>query len=77
MKRLLLFLIRIYQQTLSPDYGWFKEAHPYGHCRFSPSCSQYAKEAVEVKGVIRGLGLTIWRILRCNPWNRGGLDQVK
>ena len=77
MRRLITFLISVYQCTLSPDHGWFRHGHPYGHCRFSPSCSQYAKEAVERKGVARGLGFTIWRVLRCNPWNRGGFDPVK
>jgi len=46
-------------------------------CRFYPSCAVYAKEAVEKKGVVRGLALGIWRVLRCNPFSRGGYDPVK
>lgn len=77
MKQVILFLIRLYQATLSPDHGWLKAAHPYGHCRFYPSCSQYAQEAINKKGVIAGAGLALWRVLRCNPWNKGGIDLVK
>ncbi|MBO7089165.1 MAG: membrane protein insertion efficiency factor YidD [Lentisphaeria bacterium] len=45
-------------------------------CRFTPTCSQYAIEAVRVHGILRGLALSFWRILRCNPWCRGGFDPV-
>ncbi len=68
MKKLVIWLIRFYQKYISPLSA--------PCCRFSPSCSQYGIEAVERFGVIRGLGLTIWRILRCNPWNPGGFDPV-
>ena len=77
MKSLILFLINIYQRTVSPDHGWFKATHPYGHCRFYPSCSEYTKEAVDKKGIVAGLSLAIWRVLRCNPWSRGGIDPVR
>lgn len=46
-------------------------------CRFVPSCSQYAIEAVEKHGVVRGGGMAIWRILRCHPFSRGGYDPVR
>lgn len=45
-------------------------------CRFNPTCSQYALDALRERGVIVGLGLTIWRILRCNPFGKGGYDPV-
>ncbi len=45
-------------------------------CRFSPTCSEYAAEAVEKRGVARGLGLALWRLLRCHPFSRGGYDPV-
>jgi putative membrane protein insertion efficiency factor len=45
-------------------------------CRFRPSCSRYAQEAVLQRGPLRGLGLAIWRVLRCGPWSRGGYDPV-
>ena len=46
------------------------------NCRFEPTCSAYAARAVRVHGPIRGTGLAIWRLLRCNPWNPGGHDPV-
>jgi hypothetical protein len=60
--------IRGYQATLS---GWLG-----GQCRFAPTCSQYAIEAIDRFGAVRGLGMAAWRILRCNPYGRGGLDPV-
>ncbi|GAC1304282.1 MAG: hypothetical protein NVS2B3_04710 [Vulcanimicrobiaceae bacterium] len=62
------FAIVIYQRTLSPFVG--------PTCRFYPSCSQYAKEAVLKHGPLRGVSLGIRRIARCNPWNPGGVDPV-
>jgi putative membrane protein insertion efficiency factor len=47
-----------------------------GHCRFYPSCSHYAEDAIRVHGVLRGLPLSVWRVLRCNPFGRGGPDPV-
>lgn len=61
-------LIRGYQFTVSPLLG--------ARCRFYPSCSEYAIQAIETQGVLRGTGLAAWRILRCNPWNHGGVDFV-
>jgi putative membrane protein insertion efficiency factor len=68
MRTILAALIAIYQRTISPLLG--------SHCRFYPSCSQYAKEAVLKHGVLRGTRLAIARILRCHPWNPGGVDLV-
>ena len=45
-------------------------------CRYEPTCSRYAEEAIRRHGVVRGLGLAGWRLLRCNPWSRGGYDPV-
>jgi hypothetical protein len=61
-------LIRGYQQ-------WVRPAFPMA-CRFYPSCSDYALQALERHGLIRGLGLTVWRLLRCHPYHPGGLDPV-
>ena len=70
MKKLMILLIRFYQRSLSP-------MKRYTHCIFIPTCSQYAIEALEKHGVIKGSWLTIKRILRCNPFNKnGGYDPV-
>jgi len=77
LKRLVVRLIRFYQKTLSFDHSPLKAFYPHGFCRFSPSCSEYGVEAITKYGVIRGGIMTIWRIFRCNPWNKGGHDPVK
>ncbi len=71
-----LFLIRLYQRTLSPDTGWFSYRHPYGYCRFYPTCSAYAYEAIERFGILRGVARGISRLFRCHPWHEGGFDPV-
>ena len=68
IKRWVLKILKGYQRRISPSY------QPC--CRFTPTCSQYAVEAVEEWGVIRGLILAIWRVLRCNPLFRSGYDPV-
>ena len=68
MRRLIIFLIRVYQTILSPFVGQ--------HCRFYPTCSSYAVEAVEKHGAARGLWLSIRRLSRCHPWHEGGVDPV-
>ena len=68
MKKLMLALIRFYRRHISPCTP--------PSCRFSPTCSAYAVEALQRYGVIVGLGLAIWRILRCNPFCHGGYDPV-
>jgi uncharacterized protein len=78
IKKITTFLprlfIKIYQQTVSPDHGWFAPLFPPGFCRFHPSCSQYGYDAFTKYGLIKGGYLTLWRILRCNPFNPGGND---
>lgn len=68
MKRLLIGAIRLYRKTLSPFIGQ--------QCRFEPTCSHYGEEAIAKHGVLRGTILTVWRILRCGPWSKGGYDPV-
>jgi putative membrane protein insertion efficiency factor len=76
MKKLVIATIRLYQKTISPDHGWFSGGEQHV-CRFYPTCSQYTIDAIEKYGIIKGIGLGLWRILRCNPWNKGGHDPVK
>jgi uncharacterized protein len=66
--RLFKALIRGYQVTLSPFFG--------AQCRFYPTCSCYAIEAIEKHGAIKGIFLAIYRIFRCNPFSKGGIDPV-
>jgi len=75
--QILVFLIKFYQKTLSPDHGPLSIFHPHGFCRFQPSCSQYGVEAISKHGAIKGSLMLLWRLLRCNPWNKGGIDQIK
>jgi len=69
-----LWLIRFYQKTISPDHGPLKNFFQHGYCRFYPSCSEYGYQVIKKRGLILGLLKTGWRILRCNPWSKGGVD---
>ena len=72
-----IFILRIYQKTLSMDHGLLRFLKPYGACRFRPTCSEYAIQAIEKYGFLRGGSKAVWRVLRCNPWNKGGWDPLK
>lgn len=76
MKIILIHLIKLYQRTLSPDHGWFRAKWPYGYCRYQPTCSQYAIDAIEQRGALRGSILAAWRIIRCNPFAQPGVDPI-
>jgi uncharacterized protein len=65
---LMIFIVILYQKIISP---WLPAA-----CRFSPTCSHYAIEALKIHGFFRGSALTLWRVLRCHPFCRGGFDPV-
>lgn len=69
MKTLLIKLIRFYQKNISPRKG-------VGCCRFTPTCSEYAIEAIEIHGGLKGVFLAVKRILRCHPLCKGGYDPV-
>lgn len=75
-RHLVIRFIKLYQKTFSPDHGIFKRFHPLGFCRYSPTCSEYAIAAIEKYGVLKGGAKAIWRVLRCNPWSKGGFDPV-
>jgi uncharacterized protein len=77
IKEILIKLIVLYQKTLSFDHGPLRIFYPHGFCRFTPTCSQYAKEAIQKHGPLKGVLMSVWRVLRCNPWNKGGYDPVK
>ncbi len=66
--RLLAGVVRGYQLVVSPWLG--------PSCRYYPSCSSYAVDALQQHGAVRGGGLAFWRLLRCNPWSNGGVDHV-
>ena len=69
IKKIMIILIRFYQLCISPMLG--------NNCRYYPTCSQYAIEAIEKKGIIRGSWMAVKRICRCHPWHDGGYDPVK
>jgi len=68
VRMILIGCITVYRVGLS---GWLG-----GQCRFYPSCSRYAEEAIRVHGAVRGSSMALWRVLRCNPFGAGGIDQV-
>ena len=72
MKKVLLKLIRKYQKYLSPDTG-----HELKHCKYYPTCSEYAYQSIEKYGVIVGVFKGMIRVIKCNPFSKGGVDKVK
>jgi len=68
MRRILIVLIKAYRLILSPIFG--------GQCRYTPSCSLYARQAVEKYGALKGISLGLRRLFRCHPFHRGGYDPV-
>jgi len=68
--------IKLYQATISPDHGKFKDFFPYGYCKYYPTCSEYGYQAIDKYGLIVGGSLAAWRIMRCNPFSNGGNDPV-
>ena len=68
-RNLLILFVKGYRKAISPLYG--------DVCRYYPSCSAYGLSQFQQRGVVYGSALTAWRILRCNPWTQGGVDQVK
>lgn len=73
-RQILIKIIKIYQKTFSFDHGALKIFFPLGYCKYKPTCSEYAISAIEKYGAIKGGAKAFWRILRCNPWSKGGYD---
>ncbi len=68
LRELVVLPIRLYQRFISPLTG--------PHCKYYPTCSAYALTAIRKHGILYGGGLAVWRLLRCNPWSKGGIDYV-
>ena len=68
MQKILIWIVKGYRYTISPYLG--------SHCRYYPSCSNYAISALESHGILKGLHLTLKRLFRCHPWHEGGFDPV-
>jgi putative membrane protein insertion efficiency factor len=72
MTRILLAMLAFYRRWLSPAIHTLSP----GGCRYVPTCSEYASTAIAIHGPLRGVAMALWRLLRCNPFTRGGLDPV-
>jgi putative membrane protein insertion efficiency factor len=71
-----LWVIGLYQHTLSLDHGPLRRHFPKGYCRYEPSCSEYTGQAIKKYGLLQGGRLGLLRILHCHPWSQGGQDDV-
>lgn len=74
-RKLAVYLVGWYQKTISPDHSPFmRRIFPGGHCKYTPTCSEYSRLVYHKRGFVVGTLKTLWRILRCNPWSNGGMD---
>lgn len=73
-KEFAIYLIRVYQKTISFDHGLLRFFYPNGYCRFQPTCSEYAATAINRYGLIRGGLKAVYRVIRCHPFSKGGWD---
>lgn len=76
MTQLITQLVTWYQKLVSPDHSVWGRTRPDLHCRFFPTCSEYAKESLKTHGVLRGGFLSVARVCRCHPWGAQGVDPV-
>ncbi len=74
MRALVIHIIGAYQRCLSPDHSWVSRFFPHGFCRFYPTCSSYAQDALKKYGIVQGSMCTARRLISCHPWNKGGID---
>ena len=75
-RNIAILFIRLYQVLLSPDHSWLKAKYPYGFCKHYPTCSEYSKQAFSEFGFIKGFGLTVKRVVSCNPWSEPKVDLI-
>ncbi|MFH1790241.1 MAG: membrane protein insertion efficiency factor YidD [bacterium] len=73
-RQFFLIIIKVYQRTLSPDHGFLRIFFPHGFCKYHPSCSEYGYETIRKNGLFKGIPKALWRIVRCNPFSKGGID---
>ena len=73
MKKLIVFIIEVYQKTISPDHGILKWRNV---CVFYPTCSEYTKKAVIKYGAVKGVWMGIRRVFRCHPWQKERIDDI-
>jgi putative membrane protein insertion efficiency factor len=71
---LLTILIRLYQKTISPDHSSIGKGNHIRTCKFYPTCSEYGIRVLEQQGFFFGIWKILWRIIRCHPWSKGGVD---
>jgi uncharacterized protein len=74
ISRVLILFLRLVRVALMP-FASTTSITPRV-CKYEPTCSRYAEQAIRAHGPVKGLGLAVWRVLRCNPWSRGGYDPV-
>jgi len=77
LSRMIIGMIGFYQKTLSPDHSPLAHRFPYGYCRFRPTCSEYSIQAYQKYGLFKGTFLSAIRVIKCNPFNKGGEDPLK
>ncbi|MDD4151119.1 MAG: membrane protein insertion efficiency factor YidD [Candidatus Gracilibacteria bacterium] len=77
LKKIIIYILKLYQKYLSLDHSiWVKMLNKPPYCKHIPSCSDYMIESIEKKGLAKGLAKGTYRVLRCNPWTKGGYDPV-
>jgi putative component of membrane protein insertase Oxa1/YidC/SpoIIIJ protein YidD len=76
-RNLIVGIITGYQHTLSPDHGPLRHLYPYGYCRHSPTCSVYAKDVIGKRGVVIGIPMSVWRVLKCNPFAKPSEERIR
>ena len=73
----LIAVIELYQMTLSPDHGPFKDLYPFGFCRHKTTCSDYGKQVLAERGVLIGILFLSGRVIRCNPWKKPDEEKMR